>query len=164
MCLVWMCVSNLLINLLLCWKRPSRPDHGPYQTSSHIAFIVFGSLITDVRDLEASFGASKENTTHHQAPKDASFHFATDLQPPRTLSSFEFSFPRLVVCWKRSGRKKKINKRYEEVDGVRKEKERLTNDHRSLIFTFHLLSSTILSNPSFVLFYFLFFAVENKMK
>ena len=32
------------------------------------------------------------------------------------------------------------NKRYEEVDGVRKEKERLTNDHRSLIFTFHLLS------------------------
>ena len=117
MCLVWMCVSNLLINLLLCWKRPSRPDHGPYQTSSHIAFIVFGSLITDVRDLEASFGASKENTTHHQAPKDASFHFATDLQPPRTLSSFEFSFPRLVVCWKRSGRKKKINKRYEEVDG-----------------------------------------------
>ena len=37
-------------------------------------------------------------------------------------------------------RRKKINKRYEEVDGVRKEKERLTNDHRSLIFTFHLLS------------------------
>ena len=28
-------------------------------------------------------------------------------------------------------RRKKINKRYEEVDGVRKEKERLTNDHRS---------------------------------
>ena len=60
------------------------------------------------------------------------------------------SFPRLVVfclllllsCFfgclfffffanKHETRRKKINKRYEEVDGVRKEKERLTNDHRS---------------------------------
>ena len=81
-------------------------------------------------------------------------------------SSFLFlrMFIFILFYFSEETRRKKINKRYEEVDGVRKEKERLTNDHRSLIFTFHLLSSTILSNPSFVLFYFLFFAVENKMK
>ena len=66
-------------------------------------------------------------------------------------SSFLFlrMFIFILFYFSEETRRKKINKRYEEVDGVRKEKERLTNDHRSLIFTFHLLSSTIL----FILFF-----------
>jgi large-conductance mechanosensitive channel len=69
-------------------------------------------------------------------------------------SSFLFlrMFIFILFYFSEETRRKKINKRYEEVDGVRKEKERLTNDHRSLIFTFHLLSSTILFPGFFLVF------------
>ena len=54
-------------------------------------------------------------------------------QPTRTpwKEEEEFSFPRLVVfCLLLSSLRFTPTKRYEEVDGVRKEKERLTTDHQ----------------------------------
>jgi len=54
-------------------------------------------------------------------------------QPTRTpwKEEEEFSFPRLVVfCLSPVLSRFTPTKRYDEVDGVRKEKERLTTDHQ----------------------------------
>ena len=99
---------------------------------------------------------------------------ASQTEDPWKLSEDSISFPRLVVfclllllsCFFGclflfyfivETRRKKINKRYEEVDGVRKEKERLTNDHPTppstssslllsvVFFHYWLTSSLVLS-------------------
>ena len=53
----------------------------------------------------------------------------------KTETNLENLFPRLVVfCLLLSSLSFTPTKRYEEVDGVRKEKERLTTDHQHHIF------------------------------
>ena len=59
-----------------------------------------------------------------QGPGD---HRKRETEDRRQLPTNEFSFPRLVVFCPLSFTP---TKRYEEVDGVRKEKERLTTDHQ----------------------------------